>query len=317
MKIVVLDGFAMNPGDLSWDTLGEIGDLTVHERTSADLTIARAKDAEIVLTNKTLLMKDVIEKLPKLKYIGVLATGYNVVDIPACKSAGITVCNVPAYSTDSVGQMVFSFITAHCQHVAEHTQSVKAGDWVNCKDFSYWNYPLIELTGQTLGIIGYGLIGKKVASIASAFGMNIMIATRSKPDSIPDNARLVEVEDIFRESDFISLHCPLTDDTTNMVNASRLAMMKKTAFIINTGRGPLVDQAALADALNAGSIAGAAADVLNSEPPAADNPLLKAKNIYITPHIAWATFASRTRLINVAIDNVKAFAGGAARNIVS
>jgi glycerate dehydrogenase len=316
-RIVVLDGYASNPGDLSWSGLEALGPTTVYDRTSADQTLARALDAEILLTNKTLLTREIIQQLPNLRYIGVLATGYNIVDVDAAKERNVPVANVPAYATDSVVQTVFAHLLNLTMHVADHGHGVSDGHWTRSKDFCYWEFPLTELAGLKFGIIGFGQIGKAVATVAKAFGMKILIASRSKPTHLPEGAELTTLDDIFRQSDVISLHCPLTPETKNLVNAERLAAMKSTAFLINTGRGPLIDEVALADALNAGRLAGAGLDVLSSEPPKADNPLLTAKNCCITPHFAWATKAARQRLLDRTVANVQAFLAGAPENVVN
>jgi glycerate dehydrogenase len=270
-----------------------------------------------VLTNKTLLFSDVIKQLPKLKYIGVLATGYNVVDVEAAGNLGIPVTNVPAYSTHSVAQMVFAHLLNLTQHVGHHAQTVRSQRWTSNPDFCYWDTPLIELVGLTMGIIGFGRIGKATAKLAQAFGMKVIAYDVVTPSGMPEGCQFVDQEDVFRRSDVVSLHCPLTPQTKNIVNKQRLAMMKKTAFLINISRGPIVDEQALAQALNNEEIAGAGLDVLSSEPPEKDNPLLKAKNCYITPHIAWATRSARQRLLKVVVDNVAAFLAGKPQNVVN
>ncbi len=317
MKIVVLDGYTLNPGDLSWKELEELGSCSVYERTPGELTVERAKDAEIVLTNKTVLSAGVIEQLEKLRYIGVLATGYNVVDVEAARKRGVPVTNVPAYGTESVAQMVFAHLLNLTQHVGEHSESVREGRWSGCPDFCYWEWPLIELEGLTMGIVGLGRIGKAVASLALAFGMKVIGYDVVRAGDLPEGCRMVRLEDVFRLGDVVSLHCPLTAETERLVNKERLGLMKQTAFLINSSRGPLVDEEALAEALNNGEIAGAGLDVVWTEPPAKENPLLKAKNCYITPHIAWATRAARERLYRVAVENVAAFLDGRPRNVVN
>jgi glycerate dehydrogenase len=317
MKIVVLDGYTLNPGDLSWKELEELGSCSVYERTPSELTVKRAKDAEIVLTNKTVLSAEVIEQLKKLRYIGVLATGYNVVDVEAARKRGLPVTNVPAYGTESVVQMVFAHLLNLTQHVGEHSESVREGRWSECPDFCYWERPLIELEGLTMGIVGLGRIGKAVARLARAFGMKVIGYDVVRPADLPEGCRMAGLEDVFRLGDVVSLHCPLTDETERLVNKERLRLMKRTAFLINTSRGPLVDEDALAEALNDGEIAGAGLDVVWTEPPARDNPLMKAKNCYITPHIAWATRAARERLYRAAVGNVTAFLDGRPRNVVN
>ena len=312
MKIVVLDGHTLNPGDLSWDALRDLGDCEIHPRTAAAKIIERARNAEILLTNKCPLTAATLAELPKVRYIGVLATGVNVVDLPAAKARGVVVTNVPAYGTPSVAQHVFALILELTQHVGHHAQTVREGRWSQSPDFCYWDRPLIELSGLTLGIVGYGRIGQAVANLGRAFGMKIVTSSRR---AIAD-AENVSMDDLFRRSDFISLHCPLTPETNGLVNAARLALMKRTAFLVNTGRGPLVVDRDLAQALASEQIAGAALDVLSVEPPPADNPLLRAKNCLITPHIAWATRAARLRLLDIAIANVKAFQAGTPQNTV-
>lgn len=316
MNIVVLDGFTLNPGDLSWEGLKKLGDCTIYDRTPPELTIERAKTAEIVLTNKVVLNKEIIGQLSKLKYIGVLATGYNVIDMDAAKEADIIVTNIPAYSTDSVAQMVFSHILNMVQNVAVHAQSVSAGEWAKSIDFTYWKTSQMELVGKTLGIIGFGQIGQAVAKIGLAFGMKIIFHNRSPKDTAL-NARQVDLEILLRQSDFVSINCPLTDENKGFINSTTLNLMKQSAFLINTGRGPLINEQDLADALNAGKIAGAGLDVLSTEPPRENNPLQKAKNCFITPHIAWATFEARERLMNIAVKNVLAFKEGNPINVVS
>jgi len=317
MNIVVLDGYTLNPGDLSWKNLESLGLCTVHDRSAPEEVVPRAKDAEIILTNKTVLSSDTIKQLPKLKYIGVLATGYNIVDIQAAHDIDIPVTNVPTYSTQSVAQIVFAHLLNLAHHAAHHAQTVKSGRWTSSPDFCYWDTPLIELAGLTMGIIGFGKIGQATAKLALAFGMNVIFYDIAEPSSIPQGCQLTEVDDIFRTSDVISLHCPLTSDTTKIINTERLKLMKKTAFLINTSRGPLVDEQALAEALNNETIAGAALDVLSEEPPGESNPLLTARNCYITPHIAWATYAARKRLLQVAVDNVASFLAGKLQNVVN
>jgi len=317
MNIVVLDGYTLNPGDLTWNDLKALGTCTVYDRTPPEEVVSRAKEAEIALTNKTVLSADVIKQLPKLKYIGVLATGYNVVDIEAALDAGIPVTNVPAYSTPSVAQLVFAHLLNLAHHVGAHSETVKNGKWASNIDFCYWDTPLIELAGLTMGIIGFGRIGKATAKLALAFGMKVIAYDVVKPSSMPEGCQFVDLEDVFRSSDVVSLHCPLTPQTQYIINKECLELMKNTAFLINAGRGPLVDEQALAQALNNEVIAGAGLDVLSSEPPEKDNPLLKAKNCYITPHIAWATRSARQRLLKVVVDNVAAFLAGNPQNVVN
>ncbi len=314
-NIVVLDGHTLNPGDVSWDAIAALGTLTVHERTPPGQVIARAAEADIVFTNKTVLTAATLAALPKLRFIGVLATGINVVDIAAARARSVPVCNVPAYGTQSVAQMVLALILELAQHAGHHADSVRAGGWSRCPDFCYWEKPLLELDGRTLGIVGYGRIGEAVAHRARAFGMRILAQSRTpKPAA---DVTFVDVDTLFREADIVSLHCPLTADNKGMVNTARLELMKPAALLINTARGPLVDEAALAAALNTGRIAGAALDVLSVEPPAANNPLLTAKNCIITPHIAWATRAARARLMDTAAANLRAFLAGTPQNVVN
>ncbi len=317
MKIVVLDGYALNPGDLSWGGLESMGECEIYDRSPDKMTIERAKDADIVLTNKTLLDAKTISSLSKLRYIGVLATGYNVVDVNAARERGIAVANVPSYGTASVAQMTFAIILELANHVGHHSETVRSGHWCKSQDFCYWNHPLVELEGLTIGIIGFGRIGQAVAKIASGFGMNVLASSRSMKTSQVPGVEMADLDTVFRKSDIVSLHCPLTDDNKSFINPQRLAMMKPNAFLINTSRGLLVDEKALADALNSEMIGGAGLDVLSSEPPKPDNPLLTAKNCFITPHIAWATHAARKRLMEIAIDNVRSFIEGKPKNIVN
>lgn len=318
MKIVVLDGYTLNPGDLSWKGIEALGELTVYEHTPKELIYERAKGAEIIFTNKTPLCEDIINKLPDLKYIGVLATGYNVVDVKAAADRNITVTNIPTYGTRSVAQMTFALILELCHHVAAHSDAVKSGEWSKCRDFCFWNYPLVELEGKTLGVIGFGRIGRSVADIALAFGMKVLGYTPIKEaEYCHENFSWSDLEEILKESDIITLHCPLFPETKGMINAQAIKKMKNTAFIINTSRGPLIDDQALADALNNKEIAGAALDVLSVEPPDINNPLLKADNCIITPHIAWATKEARERLMDIAVDNLNAFLSGTPCNTVN
>jgi len=317
MQIVVLDGHTLNPGDLSWAGLHELGQCHIHDRTSSDDIVRRAQEAEVILTNKTQLSKETISQLPKLRYIGVLATGYNVVDVKAAHKQNICVTNIPAYGTVSVAQMVFAHLLNLTQHVAEHWQSVQAGTWSRSRDFCYWNFPLVELKDLTMGIIGLGRIGQTTARLALGFGMKVIYFDVEKSITPQLNAQAVDLDTLFKESDVVSLHCPLTDSNYRLVNEQRLQLMKPTAFLINTSRGPLIDEKALAEALNAGKIAGAGLDVLGQEPPEADDPLSKAKNCYITPHIAWATKAARWRLMDIALTNIRAFVNGKPQNAVT
>jgi glycerate dehydrogenase len=317
MKIVVLDGYALNPGDLSWKSIEALGDLTVYDRTSPEQVIERSAGAQIILTNKTILDASAMKSMPDVKYIGVLATGFNVVDTDSARDLGIVVTNIPAYSTDSVAQLTFALILEICFHTQKHSNSVMEGKWSRSADFTYRDYPLIELAGKTIGIIGFGNIGRKVYEIASAFGMNIAaLKRREDPPRLPHLIWLT-LPELLVSSDFVTLHCPLTSETRGLINKSTLAMMKHTAFLINTSRGLLVEEDDLAEALNQGMIAGAGLDVLSSEPPSPGNPLLKARNCIITPHIAWATFEARTRLLEIAAGNIKAFLSGSPVNRVN
>lgn len=317
MKIVVLDGYTLNPGDLSWDGLKESGELVVYERTQPDQVLERSAGAEILLTNKTVLNADALKSLSGVKYIGVLATGYNVVDIEAARQAGIVVTNIPAYSTVSVAQLTFALILELCHHVQSHSHTVMNGEWSRSIDFSYRKYPLIELASKTLGIIGFGSIGSKVCDIASAFGMKVYAASRSHTDqSYRKNFKWAELPELLSASDIVSIHCPLTSETAGLINHETLGLMKRSAFLINTSRGPIVVEKDLADALNTGVISGAGLDVLSVEPPSPDNPLFKAKNCIITPHIAWATKEARTRLMDIATKNVKSFISGSSINVI-
>jgi glycerate dehydrogenase len=315
-SIVVVDSYCLNPGDLSWERLEELGECTFYDRTRPEQLVERVQEADVVLTNKVKLRRETIERLPRLKYIGVTATGYDIVDVQASREHGIVVTNVPTYGTASVAQMVFAHVLNLTQRVGDHAQAVHEGRWATSPDWCFWDFSLVELTGLTMGIIGFGRIGQATSQLARAFGMRVLAHNRSAIDT-SEEIRAVDLETIFRESDVVSLHCPLTPETRHLVNRERLALMKPTAYLINTSRGPLVDEAALAEALNAGRLAGAGLDVLEREPPAEDNPLFTAKNCYITPHIAWATRASRQRLLDAAIDNVAAYLNGSPRNVVS
>ena len=316
MKIVILDGYTANPGDLSWQALEEIGTLTVYDRTNPEETVARAKDAEVVLTNKVLMRRQEIEQLPCLKYIGVLATGYNVVDLEAARERGIIVTNVPAYSTESVAQMVFSHLLTVTNRTEHYAVQNRAGKWTESPDFSYSDTLLTELAGKTFGIVGLGNIGQRVAAIAHAFAMNVVAYTSKSADQLPSYIGKRTLDELLVESDVLSMHCPLTADTQHLINRETLQKMKPTAILINTGRGPLVNDQDVADALNGNRLRAFCADVLTQEPPKADNPLLKCENAYITPHIAWASCEARVRLLDVAIGNVRAFAQGKPRNVV-
>lgn len=317
MKIVVLDGYGLNPGDLSWDDMQALGELKVYDRTSPNELLARAKSADALITNKTVITSADMDALPQLKYIGVLATGYNVVDVDFARKKGIVVTNIPAYSTHSVAQMVFAHLLHITQRVGHYATENKEGRWSANPDFCYWDTPLVELHGKKMGIVGFGNIGKATANLALAFGMEVYVYS-SKPQSLlPQGIQKRTLDELFKECDVVSLHCPLTSDTLELVNASRLALMKPSAILINTGRGPLINEKDLADALNEGRIAGAGLDVLSIEPPRKDNPLLKARNCFITPHIAWATKEARIRLMNIAVENLRTFLQGNVINNVA
>jgi len=318
MKIVVLDGYTLNPGDLSWNKMEQLGDLTVYDRTPADQVYERAKDATIVLTNKTPVSAEVINKLPPLKYIGVLATGYNIVDVEAAKQKGVIVTNVPGYGTISVVQLTFALLFELCQHVQRHSDAVMEGKWARSPDWCFWDYPLVELAGKTIGVIGFGTIGQQVADVATVFGMKVVAQSRTKTDqSHRKDFKWVSIEELLQASDVISIHCPLTPETKGLINKDALHKMKSSAFLLNTSRGPIIVDPDLADALNDNVIAGAGIDVLSVEPPPIDNPLFKAKNCLITPHIAWATIEARTRLMNSVVENICAFLSGKPVNVVN
>ncbi len=311
MKIVILDGATAKGKELDFDFLNQFGDVTYYDTTSKEDVLPRAKDADILVINKIVMDKDTLAECKNLKLITILATGYNIVDIEAAKALGITVCNVPYYSTNSVAQLTFAFILEFACKLSLHAQSVARGDWQNCKDFAYTLDTLHELYGKTLGIIGYGSIGKKVAQIGKAFGMNVLISTRTPVEGC------VPKDEVFKNADFVTLHCPLNEQSKLMINENSLALFKPTAYLINTARGGLIDENALADALNSGKIAGAALDVMTIEPPKADNPLLHAKNCIITPHMAWASLEARVRLLHATEDNVRAFLQNAPINKVN
>lgn len=318
MKIVELDGYAANPGDLSWDGLRQLGELTVYDRTAPEEVLERARGAQVILTNKVVITGELMDQLPELRYIGVLATGYNVVDIPAARKHGIVVTNIPAYSTMSVAQMVMAHLLNITNQVALHSNAVKNGQWEKCPDFTFSLTPLIELDGKTLGIVGVGNTGWATARMAQSLGMRILAYSSKSADALKlmGIEKADSYEQLFRQADVLSLHCPLTEETRHLVNAERLGWMKPTAILINSGRGPLVDEAALADALNGGRIMAAGIDVLEEEPPRNGSPLIGARNCYITPHIAWATKAARERLVDIAVANVKAFLDGKPQNVV-
>lgn len=316
MQIVVLDGFALNPGDLSWEGLNILGECRIYDRTKPDEIFDKIKDAEVVITNKAVIDEQLIDRLPALRYIGVTATGYNVVDVQEANRKGIVVTNIPAYSTDSVAQLVFAHILNVANRVEMHAASVRSGDWAGNPDFSYWKTPQMELAGKTLGIVGFGRIGRKVAQIGSAFGMKVIFHNRSKITDAPAEIIQTTLNDIFSESDVVSINCPLTPENVEFVNEQLLRKMKQSAILINTGRGGLVNETDLAIALNSGIIATACLDVLSTEPPKPDNPLLSARNCLITPHIAWATIEARQRLMNITIENLNGFISGNLQNVV-
>lgn len=317
MKIVVLDGYAANPGDLSWDGIKALGECVIYERTAPEEVVERAAGAEVILTNKVVITAEHMAALPDLKYIGVLATGYNIVDVEAARSRGIVVTNIPAYSTASVAQMAFAHILNICLQVQHYTEEVRDGRWTSSPDFCFWDTPLMELSGKKLGIVGLGHTGYATARIAIGFGMEIYAYTSKSHFQLPPEIKKMELDELFRECDIVSLHCPLTEQTRGMVNAARLKTMKPTAILINTGRGPLVNEQDLADALNNGTIYAAGVDVLSQEPPRADNPLLHARNCYITPHIAWASGEARERLMQIAVDNLNGYVTGKVVNNVA
>jgi glycerate dehydrogenase len=315
-KIVVLDGGTLNPGDLSWDALKAMGDCDVYENTPPELVVQRARGAHVAITNKIVLDRKVLEALADLRYIGVTATGYNIVDVQTARQRGVVVTNVPTYATQAVAQFAMALLLELCHHAGHHSRTVFDGRWAKSPDFCYWDFPLVELDGLTMGLVGLGRIGLATARLAQAFGMKT-IAHEIAPPPAAEGIEFVSLDDLFKRSDVVSLHCPLTDQTRSLVNRQRLALMKPTALLINTSRGPLVNEADLAEALNAGSIAGAAVDVLSAEPPRQGSPLLSAKNCIITPHIAWAARSARQRLMNTAVANVRAFIEGKPVNVVN
>lgn len=319
MKIVNLDGFTTNPGDLSWDGIKKLGDYTVYDRTSPEQIIERAKGAEILIVNKTIVTRQILDELaPELKYIGLQSTGYNVVDCEYAKQLGITVCNIPSYSTNAVAQLVFSFVLQITNEVTIHSDAVKSGEWCACPDFCFWKKPLTELAKKTIGIIGFGAIGRKVAAIAEAFDMNVLAYSPSPKDKGElKTIKFVSLEEVLKNSDIITCHCPLNTHTQGLINKENISKMKKTAIFINTSRGPVVDEQALADALNNGDILAAGLDVLKTEPANKDNPLLTAKNCYITPHIAWAAKETRARLLKILEENIIAYLEGHPQNVVN
>lgn len=317
MKIVALDGYAANPGDLSWNEMRTLGECIIYDRTAPSEILERAEGADVLLTNKVVISAEHMKALPQLKYIGVMATGYNIVDTEAAKEQGIIVTNIPAYSTDSVAQMVFAHLLNIAQQVQHHSEEVHKGRWTNNSDFCFWDTPLIELAGKKIGLVGLGNTGMRTARIAISFGMEVHAFTSKSHFQLPPEIKKMELDDLFAECDIVSLHCPLTEQTREMVNARRLSLMKPTAILINTGRGPLINEQDLADALNSGRIYAAGVDVLSQEPPRADNPLLTARNCYITPHIAWASTAARQRLMQIALNNLKAYQEGKPINVVN
>jgi len=317
MKIVVLDGYTLNPGDISWEPLAALGELTVYDRTTAEKTVERIGDASIVLTNKTRLTAEVLSAAPAVKYVGVLATGYDVVDIAEAKRRGIPVCNVPGYATNAVAEMVFALLLEICRHAGAHSDAVRSGEWTESPDFCFWKYPMSELHGKTMGIVGMGRTGQKTAKIAQAFGMHVLAVSSSRPEPETEMLQYVPMDELLAQSDVISLHCPLTEETRHMVNRNSIAHMKDGVILINIARGGLVDEKALAEALKSGKVGGAACDVVSAEPIRADNPLLTAKNMIITPHIAWAARPSRERLMAQTVENVAAFLGGHPVNVVN
>lgn len=318
MKIVILDGYTENPGDLSWEGFEKLGDLTVYDRTPSDKIIERIGDAEVVYTNKTPITRETLDACPNIKFIGVLATGYNVVDVNAAKEKGIPVSNIPTYGTMAVAQFAIALLLELCHHIGEHSECVKRGDWTNNPDWCIWNYPLVELAGKTMGVIGFGRIGQATAKIAQALGMKILAYDSFKNPALEsETCKYAELDELLANSDVISLHCPLFSETEGIINKSTIAKMKDGVMIINTSRGPLIVEEDLRDALNSGKVAGAAVDVVSSEPIKMDNPLLQAKNMIITPHIAWAPKESRQRLMDIAVENLKAYAAGAPINVVN
>lgn len=317
MKIIVLDGHTLNPGDLSWSGFESFGQVTVYDRTPQAEIIQRIGDAEMIITNKTPITQEILEACPALKYIGVLATGYNVVDITAAKEKGVVVTNIPTYGTDAVAQYAIALLLELCHHIGAHSDAVMRGDWEKSIDWCFWNYPLMELSGKTMGIIGFGRIGQRTAQIAQALGMRVLVTDHHETAALTtETCRYAPLETLLEQSDVISLHCPLTPETTGLINKRTIDQMKDGVLLINTSRGPLINEADLAEALNSGKVGGAASDVVSVEPIRTDNPLLKAQNMIITPHIAWASFESRQRLMQIAVENVNAFLAGAPVNVV-
>lgn len=310
MKICILDGYSLNPGDLDWSPVERLGDVTLFDRTPADKIVERAADADIVLTNKVPFSADTLRQLPRLRFICVLATGYNIIDTEAAARQGVVVANIPAYSTMSVAQMAFAHILNITNHVASYAREVADGKWTNCPDFCFWDSALTELAGKTMGIVGLGNTGMATARIAVAMGMKVVALTSKSADTLPEGITPAPLDDVLASADVVSLHCPLTPSTRHLINAASIAKMKPSAILINTGRGPLVDEQAVADALNGGRLAAFGADVLSQEPPRGDNPMLSARNCFLTPHIAWATLEARTRLMSTATENVRQFIAG-------
>ena len=317
MKIVDLDGFGVNPGDLSWEAISKLGDFKLYDRTSPEDVISRAKDADIILINKINITDEIMEQLPKLKYIGVLATGYNVVDIESANKRGIVVSNIPAYSTDSVAQLTFAHILNMVNRVGHYADLNRKGRWSNNLDFCYWNTPLMEISGKTIGILGLGNIGSKVARIAHDFGMDVYAFTSKSSTELPDGIQKTTIDGLLSVSDILTLHCPLTAETRELINKESIKKMKRGALLVNTGRGQLVNEADVADALTSGQLGGYGADVMCEEPPSAENPLFAQPNAFITPHIAWATLEARTRLMNILLENLKSYKDGNPQNIVN
>lgn len=317
IKAVILDGYTENPGDLSWESIENLVDLTVYPRTEKDLVIERAKDADILIVNKVALTEEIIDKLPNLKFVSTLATGFNQIDGKALRKRGVSLSNIPAYSTNAVAQMVFAFILELTNQTAKYTEDVKSGTWSKCQDFCYWNTPLYELDGKTLGIVGFGKIGSRVSEIAKSFGMKVVAYTPSGKKEGFDDITFTSLDEVIRTADYISVHCPLTEDTNGLINKSFIEKMKKNAYIINTSRGPVANEKDIADALNSGLLAGYGTDVLSTEPPKEDNPLLTAKNCLITPHIAWAAYETRLRLMGILEENIKGFLTNQLVNVVN
>lgn len=317
LKAVILDGYTENPGDISWENIENLVDLTVYPRTPKEKVLERAKDAEILIVNKVSVTKELIEQLPKLKFVATLATGYNQIDCETLKEKGIPVSNIPAYSTNAVAQMVFAYVLGLINKVQEYTEDVKSGTWSKCQDFCYWNSPLYELDGKMFGVIGFGKIGKRVCEIANAFGMKTLAFTPSGKKDGVENVVFTDMDTVLKSADFISVHCPLTEKTKGLINKEFISKMKKNAYIINTARGPVANEKDVAEALKNGTLAGYGTDVLSTEPPALDNPLLNAPNCLITPHIAWAAYETRLRLMGILEENIKAYLSGNPINVVN